>query len=542
MEVLEKLKHFQLLSKILMELESHLGLAEKDLAEYIISMAADCADATEFHTKLSSEEEFPSQLSDTLFKFIRLMRKKPYGSFAELYTHSNREQHTITKERVVDLNKVVGNTDYNREPERDSVVLTAPATEKKQTRDDWRDREDRKIGRDDDREERDNRNREREDRDRGRDDRGYRGRDDSRDRGRDERDYRGRDDRGRDDRGYRGRDDRDYRSRGDRDERDYRGRDDRDYRGRDDRDREYRRRDDYRDDDRDRDRYQERRGYRPRSRSGSRGRRSPDRRSSNALDPEPVVGKIYEGRVSSLQNFGCFVALVGVRGRREGLVHKSQLTNGRVNDPSEIVHVGQMVKVKVKFLTGRKIELSMKDVDQATGQDLNPEGGRAMVAKRQRDSDDEGDVLSEIGLPPILVHETKKKKVRKSSPSRKWEENIVRNAFGGSKRLALDSSSEDEEISAESELEDVDVELNRVEPTFLVGQLERARELSPTRILKNPEGSLSRIATTGSALQKERREMREEQRRALLNQAKPEKTKTEDPFATDVRYFFSKLI
>lgn len=77
--MLAQLKHYQLVSKILMELESHLGLSEKDLAEYIISMATDCTEAKDFHAKLSSEEEFPAQLSDTLYKFIRLMTKKLYA-------------------------------------------------------------------------------------------------------------------------------------------------------------------------------------------------------------------------------------------------------------------------------------------------------------------------------------------------------------------------------------------------------------------------------------------------------------------------------
>ena len=68
----------------------------------------------------------------------------------------------------------------------------------------------------------------------------------------------------------------------------------------------------------------------------------------------------------------------GLRKRWEGLVHVSQLRReGRVNEVSDVVQRGQKVKVKVlKFtasVTGGKTSLSMKDVDQETGADLNPE-------------------------------------------------------------------------------------------------------------------------------------------------------------------------
>lgn len=92
MEVLEKLKHLQLVSKILMELESHLGLSEKDLAEFLISQAEGCRDAKEFHAKLASEDEFPEQLSERLYKFIRLMSKKPYVKGCSLSDFLQRHQ------------------------------------------------------------------------------------------------------------------------------------------------------------------------------------------------------------------------------------------------------------------------------------------------------------------------------------------------------------------------------------------------------------------------------------------------------------------
>ncbi len=71
--------------------------------------------------------------------------------------------------------------------------------------------------------------------------------------------------------------------------------------------------------------------------------------------------QIYDGKVTSLMNFGCFVQLEGVRGRHEGLVHVSQLRReGRVKEVAEVVSRGQRVKVKILSISGGKIGLSMK--------------------------------------------------------------------------------------------------------------------------------------------------------------------------------------
>ena len=77
--------------------------------------------------------------------------------------------------------------------------------------------------------------------------------------------------------------------------------------------------------------------------------------------------------MSSLVAFGCFVQLEGLRKRWEGLCHISQLRReGRVNQVSDVMTKGQQVKAKVISYTGQKISLSIKDVDQETGEDLNP--------------------------------------------------------------------------------------------------------------------------------------------------------------------------
>ncbi|MGI3901574.1 MAG: polyribonucleotide nucleotidyltransferase [Janthinobacterium lividum] len=88
---------------------------------------------------------------------------------------------------------------------------------------------------------------------------------------------------------------------------------------------------------------------------------------SIATDPE--VGLIYEGTVVKVVDFGAFVNFFG---SKDGLVHVSQLAQGRVNKPSDVVKEGDKVKVKLVGFDDRgKTKLSMKAVDQATGEDLD---------------------------------------------------------------------------------------------------------------------------------------------------------------------------
>ena len=62
----------------------------------------------------------------------------------------------------------------------------------------------------------------------------------------------------------------------------------------------------------------------------------------------------------------------------------------------------------------------------------------------------------------------------------------------------------------------LEIELNESEPLFLRGQTKASVAMSPIKVVKNPDGSLQRAAMTQSALQKERRELRETQQRALM--------------------------
>jgi polyribonucleotide nucleotidyltransferase len=84
---------------------------------------------------------------------------------------------------------------------------------------------------------------------------------------------------------------------------------------------------------------------------------------------EPEVGEIYDGKVVKVVDFGAFVNFFGAR---DGLVHVSELAPRRVAKVSDVVNEGDIVKVKLLGFDNRgKVRLSMKQVDQQTGEDLS---------------------------------------------------------------------------------------------------------------------------------------------------------------------------
>jgi len=83
---------------------------------------------------------------------------------------------------------------------------------------------------------------------------------------------------------------------------------------------------------------------------------------------EPEVGSIYSGKVVKIVDFGAFVNFLGAR---DGLVHISELAPRRVGKVTDVINEGDHVKVKVLGIDDRgKVRLSMKIVDQDTGEDL----------------------------------------------------------------------------------------------------------------------------------------------------------------------------
>ena len=103
---------------------------------------------------------------------------------------------------------------------------------------------------------------------------------------------------------------------------------------------------------------------------------------------EAEVGKIYDGKVVNIVDFGAFVNFMG---GKDGLVHVSEMKNERVEKPTDVVSEGMDVKVKVLEIDPRgKVRLSMRVVDQETGEEL--EDTRPPREPRERgDRGDRGD-------------------------------------------------------------------------------------------------------------------------------------------------------
>ena len=94
----------------------------------------------------------------------------------------------------------------------------------------------------------------------------------------------------------------------------------------------------------------------------------------HSIVAEPEEGVIYKGTVVKLVDFGAFVNFFG---KRDGLVHVSQIENRRLNHPSDVLKEGQEVWVKLLGIDDRgKVRLPLKMVDQETGEAIEKQEAR----------------------------------------------------------------------------------------------------------------------------------------------------------------------
>ena len=113
---------------------------------------------------------------------------------------------------------------------------------------------------------------------------------------------------------------------------------------------------------------------------------------------EPEIGVIYNGKVVKTADFGAFVNFLG---SRDGLVHISELQQGRVGKTSDVVNVGDQVKVKVIGFDERgKVKLSMRVVDQATGEDITEKVGAKPGRGERRDRREQ---QPDAAVPPEMA-------------------------------------------------------------------------------------------------------------------------------------------
>ncbi|ETE65221.1 ATP-dependent RNA helicase DHX8, partial [Ophiophagus hannah] len=268
-----------------------------------------------------------------------------------------------------------------------------------------------------------------------------------------------------------------------------------------------------------RERHKGKSRYRSRSRSPSwdhkererAGEKSSERWRDKHVDrpppEEPSIGDIYNGKVTSIMQFGCFVQLEGLRKRWEGLVHISELRReGRVANVADVVSKGQRVK----------------DVDQETGEDLNPNRRRNLIGESEETTmrnPDRPTHLSLVSAPEVEDDTLERKRLTRISDPEKWEikQMIAANVLSKEEFPDFDEETGILPKVDDEEDEDLEIELVEEEPPFLRGHTKQSMDMSPIKIVKNPDGSLSQAAMMQSALAKERRELKQAQREAEMD-------------------------
>uniref|UniRef100_A0A6A7FRF4 RNA helicase n=1 Tax=Hirondellea gigas TaxID=1518452 RepID=A0A6A7FRF4_9CRUS len=560
--ILDKLQHLSLVQKICSELDNHVGINDSTLAEFIIELHSKHETPQTFQRELAENgAEFEDSFVQSLHRLIATMKPKPKSDSVsasnnvrstakigsnpskfpglsmpnsepinllddsqsaptktEPQSQSDEPSDELQKERMkaeLAMKELTQSRKRSRIKTEDSESVRRNEDSNddryKRRRDDNRDSRDRKPERDDSR-----RRRRDDDRD-GNDESGPRSRS-SRRRDRDD-EYRSRDD------DYRRRDD-EYRRR----DEDRRSPDDSRRRGRDDRGG---RRDDRRDD-----------------RDGRRWDKRDDRRFVKPERREVTLNSIFDGSVSNVRDFGCFVRLENVVGNNvEGLVHVSMIRTGGRVDISQEVKRGQKVKVKVISMVKNKIGLSMRAVDQKTGEDLYPASNvRGQVSNLSHNPSKPNETSTNIldRKRSVLASEDEQSETRRakrlSSPER-WELQQLINS--GVLPVTEYPTFDDETgiLNVEETEEELDIEINDEEPAFLLGQTSQTLTLSPIKVLKNPDGTLQRAAFLQTALAKERRDLRDQQSKQMADSIPMDLGRSwEDPMAPkSERYLAQEL-
>uniref|UniRef100_G3U9Q8 RNA helicase n=1 Tax=Loxodonta africana TaxID=9785 RepID=G3U9Q8_LOXAF len=221
---------------------------------------------------------------------------------------------------------------------------------------------------------------------------------------------------------------------------------------------------------------------------------------------KPGIKNVYNGKAIQ---FGCFMQLEGLQKPWEGLYISQVRQEGSVANVADVVSKGQRVKVKVLSFTRTKISLSMKDINQETGEDLNPYGWQNLVGDSSKKTSvwnpDRSTHLSLVSDPEFegdweqhLTH---------ISDSEKWD---IKQMISASVLVKEEFPGSDENTSilpkvVEEEDDNLEIELVEKEPPFLRGHTKQSMNMSPIKITKT-DGSLSQAAKMQNAIVKESRQ------------------------------------
>ncbi|EGG00156.1 uncharacterized protein MELLADRAFT_93831 [Melampsora larici-populina 98AG31] len=234
----------------------------------------------------------------------------------------------------------------------------------------------------------------------------------------------------------------------------------------------------------------------------NRGRNQDRNHRRNPLDPKPILFKIYQGTVTSVKDYGCFVSLEGISERSEGMVHVNLITSTRINHPSDLVSRNQKVKVKVMSIVGTRLSLSMKDVDQNTGADLSPQlrikSEAEMAEEAAQYAARHATGANSTSTSKTFADDHRSSARRLTSPER-WE---IKQMIASGAASAADYPNLDDDLitpgstmgmaaAAQAE-EELDVEIREDEAPFLKGAHRRVLDLSPVKILKKEENYVNK--------------------------------------------------
>mmetsp|Transcript_15866 Transcript_15866/g.35547 ORF Transcript_15866/g.35547 Transcript_15866/m.35547 type:complete len:1098 (-) Transcript_15866:65-3358(-) len=267
-------------------------------------------------------------------------------------------------------------------------------------------------------------------------------------------------------------------------------------------------------------------------RSRSRSAKKPAKRDLSKAAPVEKFG-IYKGKVTRVMEYGAFISLDTAEGPKEGLCHLTELTKETrmVARAADWVKRNDEVVVKIIGIAGTKLNLSIREMDQETGEDLNPRGEKDRpqeeadtsnpMRKRKRDEDDDHGKVTGIRLDFGETEVAGRKQFRqkkKLSEYELWEARQLQSSGVLETHERLDFDNEVGMIHDSDIEEDYEIEISEKEPVFLRGQTTKSGlQLSPVQVVKEPDGSLSRAATMQTALSKERREAREAMQQSLLD-------------------------
>jgi hypothetical protein len=267
----------------------------------------------------------------------------------------------------------------------------------------------------------------------------------------------------------------------------------------------------------------------------TKGKEQPPKKKARRADEEgePQVHQIRSGRVDKALDFGIKVSLDGNGGGKEAIVYKSQLPD---NHKTRDFKAGQSVWVKVLSISATKIVLSIKDVDQRTGQDLLPHRKKVNDSLKNINVNTQTASIAALSstavVHPGLDINALKRNESDSGNRRKrsTKQTLTEQELFEAQQLVRSGVLPVEQyptydpvhgmLAIEETEEETEVELNtELEPAFLRGQTKKSgrRDLEPIKIIKNPDGSLQRAAMQQSTLAKERRELRQAQANQLID-------------------------